>query len=113
MRIDIDEDDELEEIRRRKIEEMMKSGGAEQSKVSVSIIIYRTPTCPYCHMAAEYLRSKGIPFKEIDVSKDPVAAREMVMKSSQMGVPVIDINGQIIVGFNRPAIDMALAKIRR
>ncbi len=105
MKIEIDEEDELEEIRRRKIEGML----SKSKEKKASVIIYRTPTCPYCHMVAEYLKSKGISFVEIDVNRDPAAAKEMVMKSGQMGVPVIDINGQIIVGFNRPAIDMAIA----
>jgi len=68
------------------------------------IIIYRTETCPYCHEAKEFLDSKSIPYKEIDVSKDEKAAARMVKKSGQLGVPVLDINGQIVVGFDREKI---------
>ncbi|MCX8205688.1 MAG: glutathione S-transferase N-terminal domain-containing protein [Candidatus Micrarchaeota archaeon] len=71
--------------------------------------VYKTPTCPYCHMAVDYLRSLGVQVEEVDVSRDEAAAMEMVQKSGQMGVPVIEINGHIIIGFNRPAIDAALA----
>ncbi len=63
------------------------------------IIIYSTPTCPYCVYAKEYFKNKNIAFEDIDVSKDHEKAREMVQKSGQMGVPVIDINNNILVGF--------------
>ncbi|MFH1663595.1 MAG: Uxx-star family glutaredoxin-like (seleno)protein [archaeon] len=74
----------------------------------MSVIVYSTQTCPYCHMAKDYFREKGIDFQDIDVSKDHEKGHEMVEKSGQQGVPVIDINGKIIVGFNRQAIDEAL-----
>lgn len=74
----------------------------------MNVIIYTTPTCPYCGMAKNFFKRNNIKFKEIDVSKDYKAAHEMIEKSGQMGVPVIDIDGQIIVGFNRPAIEKAL-----
>jgi glutaredoxin 3 len=75
------------------------------------IIVYSTPTCPYCHLVKDYLEEKKIEFEEKDVSKDREAAREMIKKSGQMGVPQIDINGKIIVGFDREAIDEELSKI--
>lgn len=59
-------------------------------------------------MAKEFLESKSIQFKDIDVGKNSDAAREMIKKSGQMGVPVLDINGKIIVGFDRDAIEGAL-----
>ncbi len=74
----------------------------------MAVTIYTTPTCSWCQAAKHYLRQRAIPFREVDVSRDPAAAREMVRKSGQMGVPVLDINGRIIVGFNRPAIAQAL-----
>ncbi|MCC7357409.1 glutathione S-transferase N-terminal domain-containing protein [Candidatus Uhrbacteria bacterium] len=74
----------------------------------MNITIYSTPTCPYCKLAKEYLKEKKIDFKDIDVSADSVAANEMVKKSGQMGVPVIDIGGQIIVGWNKTALEEAL-----
>ncbi|MEM3421217.1 MAG: glutaredoxin family protein [Candidatus Hadarchaeum sp.] len=70
--------------------------------------IYTTPTCPYCIMAKNFLRENGIEFVEKNVASDRAAAVEMVEKSGQMGVPVLDINGEIIVGFNREAIKRAL-----
>jgi glutaredoxin-like YruB-family protein len=70
--------------------------------------IYTTPTCPFCFMAKEYLKNRGIEFEEIDVSKDEEKAREMIEKSGQMGVPVIEIDGQIVVGFDKEKIDELL-----
>lgn len=75
------------------------------------IIVYSTPTCPYCNLVKDYLNQKGIEFEEKDVSKDRVAAREMIKRSGEMGVPQIEINGKIIVGFNRDAIDKELRGI--
>jgi glutaredoxin-like YruB-family protein len=70
--------------------------------------VYSTPTCPFCHMAKEFLKSKGIEFEDIDVSKDEAAAREMIEKSGQMGVPVIEIDGKIVVGFDKEKIEKLL-----
>lgn len=74
----------------------------------MNVKIYSTPTCPYCKLTKEFLKEKGIAFAEIDVSADPAAANEMVKKSGQMGVPVIDIDGKIIVGWNKSALEEAL-----
>ncbi|MFO7928824.1 MAG: glutaredoxin domain-containing protein [Candidatus Humimicrobiaceae bacterium] len=71
-------------------------------------VIYSTITCPYCRRAKDYLNSKNIEFEEIDVSKDKHRLKEMIEKSGQMGVPVIEINGNIIVGFNKKEIDQHL-----
>jgi glutaredoxin-like YruB-family protein len=70
--------------------------------------VYSTKTCPYCVMVKQYLKSKNIDFEDIDVNQDHTRALEMIRKSGQQGVPVIDINGKIIIGFNRPEIDSAL-----
>lgn len=70
--------------------------------------IYTTPTCPYCAMAKAFLKENGIEFIEVDVASDRAAAIEMIEKSGQMSVPVLDIGGQIIVGFDREAIKKAL-----
>lgn len=59
-------------------------------------------------MAKEYLKEKNVSYEEYDVSSDEKAQKEMIAKSGQMGVPVIDINGEIIVGFNKPEINKAL-----
>ncbi|GBE20580.1 MAG TPA: NrdH-redoxin [Candidatus Pacearchaeota archaeon] len=68
------------------------------------VTIYSTPTCPHCIVAKEFFKEKGIKYKDIDVSKDEKAAEEMVRKSGQRGVPVIDIDGKIIVGFERDKV---------
>lgn len=99
-------EDELEAIRKRKMEEMMKK--KEGMKMENKIVVYSTPTCPYCTMAKQYLKGKGAKFADVDVSRDQRAAMEMMQKSGQMGVPVLDVNGKIIVGFDRNAIDAAL-----
>lgn len=70
--------------------------------------IYSTPMCPYCIKAKELLKQNGIPFEDIDVSKDRKAAVEMFEKSGQTGVPVLEINGRIIVGFDKEAIKSEL-----
>lgn len=69
------------------------------------VIVFSTPTCGYCNMAKQYFRQNKIKFRDVDVSKDPVAARDMQRRSGQMGVPVIDIGGKIIVGFDKPKIN--------
>lgn len=74
----------------------------------MNIQVYSTKTCPYCVLVKQYLKSRNLDFEDIDVSQDYVRALEMIRKSGQQGVPVIDINGKIIVGFNRPEIDSAL-----
>lgn len=71
--------------------------------------VYSTKTCPWCHKTKEYLKEKGVKFDDIDVGADQKAANEMVEKSGQMGVPVTDIDGQIIVGFDKEAFEKALA----
>lgn len=76
----------------------------------MAVTIYTTPTCGYCRVAKDYFRQNHVPFTEYDVSADQRKAEEMVRKSGQMGVPVIDVNGKVIVGFNRPAIDSALKR---
>ncbi len=76
----------------------------------MAVTIYTTPTCGYCKVAKEYFRSLRIPFTEYNVAVDNRKAEEMVRKTGQMGVPVIDVNGKVIVGFNRPEIDKALKR---
>lgn len=73
-----------------------------------SVTIYSTPTCPYCKMAKDFMAENKVEFKEVDVASDEKSAQEMIEKSGQMGVPVIDIGGEIIVGFDREAIKKAL-----
>lgn len=73
------------------------------------VIVFSTPTCSFCNMAKQYFRQKGVKFKDVDVSRHPAAARDMVRRSGQQGVPVIDIGGKIVVGFDRVKIDKYLS----
>lgn len=66
----------------------------------MSVKIYSTPDCPWCKRVKKFLKENNIEFKDIDVSSDEKAQKEMVEKSGQQGVPVIDFNGEIIVGFD-------------
>ncbi len=70
--------------------------------------IYTTPTCPYCAMVKDFFKQNKIKYEEIDVSENEEAAHEMIEKSGQMGVPVIEIDSEIIVGFDKEAIKRAL-----
>ncbi len=72
------------------------------------VIVYSTETCPYCVMVKEYLKEKGIEFEEIDVGSNKEKAQEMVEKSGQMGVPVLEIGEKIVIGFNKEKIDALL-----
>ena len=74
----------------------------------VTVKVYSTPTCPWCKKAKEFLQEKQVAFEDVDVSTDSDAAKELVEKSGQQGVPVLDINGKIIVGFDPVAIEEAL-----
>ncbi|MBU0661367.1 glutaredoxin family protein [Patescibacteria group bacterium] len=76
----------------------------------MAVIVYSTPTCPFCHQAKDYLSQKGVEFEDVNVAEDQTRAEEMVKKSGQMGVPVLDINGEILVGFQPVLIDQALEK---
>jgi len=73
-----------------------------------TVKIYSTPTCPWCKKAKEYFKENNIKFTDVDVSADEAAQKEMVDKSGQMGVPVIDIDGKILVGFDQAKIEEAL-----
>lgn len=72
------------------------------------ITVYSTPTCIYCNIAKTFFKSHNVDYEEIDVSQDQARAKEMVEKSGQMGVPVIDIDGQIIIGFDKAKISELL-----
>lgn len=72
------------------------------------VLVYSTPTCPYCVRLKKYLEENKVAFENYDVANDQTKAEEMVQKSGQLGVPVIDIDGKIIVGFDKPAIQQAL-----
>ena len=72
------------------------------------VIVYGTDACPFCVKAKDFLKEKNVEFEVFDVSKDQEKAQEMIKKSGQQGVPVLDIDGKIIVGFDQPAILGAL-----
>jgi len=78
----------------------------------VSIKIYTTPECPWCKKTKEFLKKNKIKFSEINVSENEKAAKEMFKKSGQMGIPVIDVGGKIIVGFDEAELKTAL-KIKK
>lgn len=69
------------------------------------ITIYSTPSCHFCHMAKEYLTEKGIEFTDIDVAENQEARTEMIKISGQMGVPVIHVENDVIIGFNKPVLN--------
>ena len=72
------------------------------------VVVYSTATCPYCIRAKEYLKQNNVQFDNIDVGANPEKAREMMDKSGQMGVPVLDIGGTIVVGFDKEKIKTEL-----
>ena len=74
----------------------------------MTVKIYSTTWCPYCKLAKEFFKANNIKFIDINVEEDPDKAKEMIEKSGQTGVPVIDINGKIIVGFDKEKIKKAL-----
>ena len=74
----------------------------------MSVNVYSTSSCPYCTLVKNYLREKKVAYQDFDVGRDKRRADEMVRKSGQMGVPVVEINGRVIIGFNKAEIDKAL-----
>lgn len=74
----------------------------------MAVTVYSTPTCPWCKKAKEWLTEKGVNFSDVDVASDPDKAQEMQKKSGSMSVPVIDINGTIIVGYDEGKMQAAL-----
>ncbi|MEI7961773.1 MAG: glutaredoxin family protein [archaeon] len=75
-----------------------------------NVTVYSTTTCPYCVMVKNWLKEKKVEFEDVNVGIDQVKAKEMITKSGQMGVPVVDIDGEVIIGFDRPKLDAALKK---
>lgn len=73
------------------------------------VSIYSTPTCAYCAMAKAFFKEKGIQYEEFDVATDTLKRQEMIERSGQMGVPVIDIDGQLMVGFSKEKLEELLA----
>jgi glutaredoxin 3 len=76
----------------------------------MAVTLYSTPSCGFCTKAKQYFRENKVPFTEYNVAQDQRRAEEMVRKSGQMGVPVIDVHGKIIVGFKQSEIERALRR---
>ena len=74
----------------------------------MKVTVYSTPTCPWCVKTKEFLHENSIKFEDINVAADSKAAQEMIQKSGQMGVPVTDIDGEIIVGFDKNRLKQVL-----
>ncbi len=72
--------------------------------MSKKVRIYSTPTCTYCIILKKYLDEKGVEYEDIDISQDEEAQKEMIEKTEQMGVPVTNIDGEFIVGFDKEKI---------
>lgn len=77
------------------------------------IKIYTTPTCVYCKMAKEFFSKKGVQYEEYNVAEDEKARNEMFEKSHQMGVPVIEVDNEIFVGFDRAGLEKAIEKMKK
>ena len=75
----------------------------------MNIVVYSTPTCPFCKQAKAFLDERGIAYTDIDVSADQEKAKEMIETSGQMGVPVIDVDGEIVVGFDKKKLQELIA----
>ena len=76
----------------------------------MAVKIYTTPACSHCTTAKQYLREQGVRFTEYNVARDERRAEEMYKKSKQMGVPVIDVNGKVLVGFSKGDLERALKR---
>ena len=83
----------------------------KKESVKTEVKVYSTPTCPWCVKAKNFFKEHNVAFKDFDVSSDEKARNEMVQKSGQMGVPVLDINGEIVIGFDAERIK-SLLKIK-
>jgi glutaredoxin-like YruB-family protein len=76
----------------------------------MAVKVYSTPTCPYCKMAKDYLTEKGVTFENVDVSTDAAGRDEMIKKSGQMGVPVIEVDAEIVIGFDKERLEGLLKR---
>ncbi len=74
----------------------------------MDVKVYSTPTCPWCKRTKEFLDKNGVEYEDVNVSGNQEAAQEMVKKSKQMGVPVVDVDGTIVVGYDEDALRKAL-----
>lgn len=81
--------------------------------LKMKVKIYSTPTCPYCRMTKEYLKEKKIAFEDVNVAADKAKAQEMIDRSGQMGVPVVDIDGKLIIGFDKEELEKVFASRKK
>ena len=79
----------------------------------MNVTVYTTPTCPFCYQAKEFLSRQKVPFVEKNVAADRQAAMEMVRVSGQQGVPVITVDGQVVIGFDQPRLMQLLQQARQ
>jgi len=86
---------------------------AKGDKKHHRVIVFSTPTCPHCRSAKRYLEQQGVSYVDVDVSRDAAAARDMVRRTGEQGVPQLEIDGRMVVGFNRAKIDRLLGLGRR
>ena len=77
-------------------------------KMMKKVKIYTAPGCPFCMVAKDYLKERGIDFEEIDVSKNEKAVQELIEKTGHLGVPILEIDGEIVIGFDKEKIDKIL-----
>ncbi|MCE5198986.1 MAG: glutaredoxin family protein [Armatimonadota bacterium] len=75
-----------------------------------NITVYSTPTCPYCRQAKEFLQERGVAFTDLNVATDLEARNAMVQKSGQLGVPVIEVDGNIVIGFNKSKLEELISQ---
>lgn len=87
---------------------MTEKSNTKQNTKEHNVKIYTTKTCVYCGMVKDFFKEYKIKYEELDVGSDRKSAMEMVSKSGQMGVPVIDIDNHIVVGYNKPALKKLL-----
>jgi glutaredoxin-like YruB-family protein len=73
------------------------------------VTIYSTPTCHFCHAAKDFFAANGVPFTDVNVATDLDRRKEMIEKSGQMGVPVIDVGGDIVIGFDQKKLSALLS----
>lgn len=92
---------------------MAKSKDEKKRRKQPRVILFATPTCGACRAAKMFFRQKSIRFREVDITRDEVAARDMVRRSGQQAVPVIDIGGKVIVGFDPAKIERLLEERSR
>lgn len=81
---------------------------SQQAAARHRVLVLTTPTCPWCQRAKSYLRSRGVAFREVDVARDPKAADDLVRRTGRVGVPVIEIDGRPVIGFDQAQIDRLL-----